>query len=220
MLGRFVFLAWILGASAVAACSTSNGDAPSSSSGTASSSGTTSSSSSASSTSSSSGGADAEADAADANVACEGACKITALTATFNGKSATLDRAQHGFSKTDVGETFHVEAHKGGDPACPMMNSPTPNHTLIVTSIPKTAAPGTVLTEANNVRATFLDFTNTLLPSTGEPIARATSVKVTVVAVDTASPPKFVAFDLDATYPNAGSVKGHVYTQYCTSLDE
>lgn len=156
----------------------------------------------------------------DANVPCEGACKTTALAVAFNGKTSSLDRAQHGFSKTDVGETFHVEAHKGGDPACPMMNSPTPNHTLIVANIPKTVTPGTVLTEANNVRATFLDFTNTLLPSTGEPIARATSVKVTIVAVDTAVPPKFIAFDLDAAYPNNGSVKGHVYTQYCTSLDD
>src|SRR5689334_19799232 len=108
--------------------------------------------------SSSSGGApapgsDASADdaGADAPGTCDGACRTTALVATFGSKTGTLDRAQLGVDHGDTGDTLHVEAHHGGDPACPTASSPTPDRTFVLSGVPRTASVGATLTESDGV---------------------------------------------------------------------
>jgi len=145
---------------------------------------------------------------------CEGACKTTSLVADFGGKTRTLVRAQHGTQAGDAGSEFHVEGHLGGAPECPTQNSPSPEYTVIVTSIPR----GRVgkLTEADGIKGAFFDFKGDLgLP----PIAKSTKAEVTIVAVDSATPPAWVAMDVSVTFPE-GTVKGHLYAAHCTSLDE
>ncbi|MBL8606370.1 MAG: hypothetical protein JNL38_03580 [Myxococcales bacterium] len=160
------------------------------------------------------GGNDAGRDA-DAAGTCDGACKTTSLTVTIGAKSGPLDRAQFGFNTTDGAvPTVQVEAHFGGDPACPSQTSPTPDRTVVFANVP--LAKG-VATEANGLKATLLDFKGDL---TTEPIVRATAVKLTVV--DFVSAPKassYVAFDVEATFPG-GSVKGHAYATHCDSMDD
>lgn len=145
---------------------------------------------------------------------CEGACKTTSLVGDFGGKTRTLVRAQHGTQAGDAGSEFHVEAHLGGAPECPTQNSPSPDYTVIVTSIPRGRTGK--LTEADGITSAFFDFKGDLgLP----PIAKSTKVEVTVVAVDSATPPVWVAMDVAVTFPE-GTVKGHLYAAHCTSLDE
>lgn len=152
---------------------------------------------------------------ADAAGSCDGACKTTSLTVTIGAKSGPLDRAQFGFNTTDGAvPTVQVEAHFGGDPACPSQTSPTPDRTVVFANVP--LAKG-LATEASGLKATLLDFKGDL---TTEPLVRATAVKLTVV--DFASAPKassYVAFDVEATFPT-GSVKGHAYATHCDSMDD
>lgn len=145
---------------------------------------------------------------------CEGACKTTSLVGDFGGKVRTLVRAQHGTQTGDAGSEFHVEAHLGGAPECPSQNSPSPDYTVIVTSIPRGRTGK--LTEADGITSAFFDFKGDLaLP----PIAKSTKVEVTIVAVDSATPPAWVAMDVSVTFPE-GTVKGHLYAAHCTSLDD
>jgi hypothetical protein len=206
-----LLLSWALG-TVLAACSSSSDGAGGSSSGGA---------ADASTSGDSGGGADdgstASDGGSDGTTACEGACSTTALVATFGAKSGPLDRAQHGVDHGDVADTLHVEAHHGGDPACPNQSSPTPDRTFIVSGVPVKAPASATLTEKDGVTAAFLDFKGDVLPSV--PLTKAAKVTVKVTAVDAASPPKWAAFDVDATFAE-GTVKGHVYASHCASLDD
>ncbi len=173
-------------------------------------------SSSSSSGGSSSGGADGGSSSGDGGSGCTGACKTTSLTITVDGKSAPLDRAQFGFNATDAGAapSAQVEAHFGGDPACPTQTSPTPDRTIVFAKMPLTK---TVATEADGVKATLLDFKGTL---TSQPALKASAVKITVVDVQTTpAGTAYIAFDVDAAFPG-GTLKGHAYAAHCDSMDE
>ncbi|MBX3216866.1 MAG: hypothetical protein KF850_32830 [Labilithrix sp.] len=160
-------------------------------------------------------GRDAGAEASPSS-ACEGACKTTALEADFGGVKRALDRAQLGVEPGDGGVVrLHVEAHAGGDAACPTQTSPTPDRTIVIAGVARGAA-GRTFTQADGARGAFFDFAGDLgLP----PLTRSTAMKITVVAEDVATPPGWVAFDVDATFPD-GTVKGHLYATYCASLSE
>ncbi|HSO39459.1 MAG TPA: hypothetical protein VLT33_43325, partial [Labilithrix sp.] len=146
---------------------------------------------------------------------CEGACKTTSLVASFGGLTRPLDRAQFGTQQGDAGAQLHVESHSGGLPACPTAQSPTPTYTLIVSSIPRGAAGGAASAK-DGVTSAFFDFKGDLsLP----PLTKATSVSVTGLVEDTATPPAWSAFDVTATFKE-GTVTGHVYAAYCASLTE
>lgn len=148
--------------------------------------------------------------AADAPASCEGACRATALTARFGGAQGGLERAQYGDDRDDAGQpTLHVEAHLGGDPACPNEQSPTPQRTLVLSGV-RPGAAGEVRTYEDGARASFLDFQGDLVSA---PIVRATAVKVTFGPSGT----DWVAFELEATFPD-GSIVGHVYAERCASL--
>lgn len=149
------------------------------------------------------------------NGTCVGACKDTVLVADFGGKTRTLSRSQHGIDTGEGGAaTFHVESHLGGSPACPSQTSPTPDYTLVTSGVPRGKA-GAKVSERDGVTGAFFDFKGDLgLP----PITKAISVSVSVVAEDSATPPAWVAMDVEA-YFREGSVKGHVYATHCDSLD-
>lgn len=104
---------------------------------------------------------------------------------------------QHGTQAGDAGTELHTESHLGGQAACPGMNSPSPDYTLIVTSIPRGPA-GRKLSGRDGVIGTLFDFKGDLgLP----PFTKAISVNLTVVGEDSATPPKWVALDVSADVP-------------------
>lgn len=163
------------------------------------------------------GGADGTEAGSEASApGCQGACKTTSLVVDIGGTKRPLDRAQVGTQRSDAGAPqLHVEAHSGGAPECPTQSSPTPTYTLIVSSIPRGAAGGKA-SERDGVTSAFFDFKGDLsLP----PLTRATSVSVTALLEDTATPPAWSAFDVTATFKE-GTVTGHVYAEYCASLSE
>jgi hypothetical protein len=163
------------------------------------------------------GGTAEAGDAGTTPGTCEGACKTTSLTASFGGKDRVLVRAQFGTEPSDAGGSqLHTESHLGGAAACPSQTSPTPDYTLIVTGIARGGAPARQLSKADGVTSAFFDFKGDLgLP----PLTKATSIDVTVIAEDSATPPKWVAFDVDAVF-SEGTVKGHLYAEFCQSLSE
>jgi hypothetical protein len=161
------------------------------------------------------GASDAASEAAaDASsTTCAGPCTTMTLAADFGGQKRALVRAQFGTQAGDAGAELHLEAHAGGDPACPTQTSPSPDSTLVLTGVPRGAA-GQTLTQADGLSAAFLDFKGDLgLP----PVTKATQLRVTVVAEDPASPPAWVALDVSATF-SQGTIAGHVYAGYCASL--
>jgi hypothetical protein len=150
--------------------------------------------------------------------ACEGTCKITSLVGDFGGKKRTLVRAQFGTQPGDGGTELHTESHLGGDPACPTMSSPSPDYTLIVTSIPR-GATGKKLSQNDGIKAVFFDFKADLGLAAPSGISKSLSVNITVVAEDPATPPAWVAVDVTAGFTE-GSVAGHLYAEYCQSLTQ
>lgn len=147
---------------------------------------------------------------------CEGACKTTAIIADFGGRKRTLDRAQLGTQKGDGGvPQLHTESHLGGLPACPTMGSPSPDYTLIVSAVPR-GATGSKLSDRDGITSAFFDFKGDLgIP----PLTKAITVNVTVVGEDSATPPAWVALDVNAGF-REGTVKGHLYATYCQSLSQ
>ena len=143
-------------------------------------------------------GTTADAAVYDTLPPCEGACKTTALTATFMA-TRTLDVAYFG---TNTDFTLYVEAYGGAAAGCPTMSSPTPEYTLILGKID---AQGTS-------PASFIDFKGDMLPSV-QPVS-ATAVTLTPVAANT----DFAAFDVMLTFPS-GTISGHFYATHCDSLD-
>lgn len=174
-----------------------------------------------SSTSSSSGGSPDAAMAVDVDAGvpgCDGSpCDtVTNLTATFGGNTITLSRAQVGLEPSDAGLLFYLEAHAGGDPACPTMDSPTPDQTLVLAGIPVRPA-GTVLTKADGLGGALLDFTGMFL--TDPRPARAVDVELTVRQQNTSpSSNAFLSFDLVAHF-DGGIIQGRGNALHCDSLD-
>lgn len=144
---------------------------------------------------------------ADAGVIDAGP-QTTALQMTLGSRSAGFDRAQHGL---DGETTLYIEAHFGGDPACPDSSSPTPDRTLIVANLPRVPDGGT-LTSADGVRVTLLDFSGAL---TTAPLLRATTVRASPVEV---KPGDWVSWSLEASF-DGGSLNGVFVAPYCASLD-
>jgi hypothetical protein len=145
---------------------------------------------------------------------CENACTQTNLALTFGSSKESIDRAQLGFNAPAGGtQTLHVEAHFGGDPACPTATSPSPDRTVIFGNLPIP----TDATPVENTPVTLLDFKGTLSTS---PVDKATHAKLTPVAVKVSpATDAFIAFDVEVTFPD-GTMTGHVYATHCDSLDE
>lgn len=134
--------------------------------------------------------------------------KTTAVMA-INNVTRTLDRAQFGF---DSDGTYHIEAHEGGDPACPDEHSPSPKRTLIVSGVKK-ADPGTKETKPD-VSASFLDFAGDQIPN-GMP-AKASAVTIEIVAIKGTTE---IEIEVSATFPS-GTAKGRIFAEFCQSLSE
>jgi hypothetical protein len=136
--------------------------------------------------------------------------KPTAIDARLGGVTRSLDRAQFGNESEDGGNRVRLEAHAGGDPACPTPSSPTPDRTLVVANVPR-AAPGTSFTHEDGVRASYFDFAGDQIPSV--PLSRASAVTITIAYSDA----ELFEIDVDATFPE-GTVKGHAAASFCASL--
>lgn len=148
------------------------------------------------------------ADAGTLNDAGLGNDAGTRILGVVGTNSGVFDRAQHGI---DVDGGVYVEAHFGGDPACPTASSPTPSRTLIIAGL-RAPAPGAVLTYADGLRVTLLDFNGQLTMS---PFVRATSTRA--VAVDV-RPGVSVSYSVEASF-DGGSFTGQFVAPHCASLD-
>jgi hypothetical protein len=153
-----------------------------------------------------SSGADAGGDAAIPG--CEGVCATTLLHSMFGSNTGDFDRAQHGTSGTDG---IYVEAHYGGDPACPDMSSPSPDRTLVINGL-RAGPVGSVQTEADGVTASLLDFTGQL---TSSPVVHATSIRATARYVARG---ESVSYSIEATF-SEGTIVGGLFAPHCASLD-
>lgn len=163
-------------------------------------------------------GEDAGADEPDAAGADAGGLTptgATALEVTVGAVKRTASRAQFGTDGSGAGRKLHIEAHEGGDPACPTEGSPTPKRTIIVAGLPASAAPGASFTKADGIAVTVIDFTGDQLPDEGG-IGRTSAATVTVVAIDGE---RSVEIAVDAEL-EGGSVVGRAYATYCESLSE
>lgn len=159
------------------------------------------------------GGTDASGDVDVAAVTCEGACKKTSLVATFGTVTRPLDRAQFGLMRTDAGTALYVEAHAGGKPECPSKASPSPDYTLVLSTVPR-SSPNADASEG--ITGAFFDFKADFgLP----PLVRAKKVAIHALTTDPAPSPKWTAFDVTVAF-DEGSVTGHLYAEYCDSLSE
>jgi len=147
-------------------------------------------------------------DAGEPDAGTTDAGAATDLVITFRGTTASFDRAQHGL-EGDGG--LYVEAHFGGDPACPGPSSPTPDRTLIIAGL-RWPGDGGAQTYADGVRVTLLDFRGNLSPN---PFDRAVAVRAVPRLV---VPGVQVSFTLDATF-DGGVVRGAFDAPHCASLD-
>jgi hypothetical protein len=150
------------------------------------------------------GGIDAPSSSDDANGSCQGQCKLTNLTATFNA-TRTLDSAYYGTMFDSP--ALRIEAYRTGTPGCPTMNSPTPDYTVVLGEV----APDQPT--SNMSTANILDFKGDLL---GGPLGLAATAK----QIDRTawSPGNFIAVDVMLTFAT-GTVVGHIYATHCASLD-
>lgn len=161
---------------------------------------------------------------ADLRSGCDDVCQTLDVTATVGANMGGFDRAFYGLTAPELADShaweLHVEVYAGGDDACPEASSPTPDRTLIVTSLPFPEFPGEV-SDADGLVVSLLDFQGTLtmepaLAATGESLTFTNwSLCVDCVAGD---PNGFLAFDLHAPLTD-GLVEGHVYATHCASLD-
>ncbi len=146
-------------------------------------------------------------DAGPSDAGCGGACAVTALQLVLRGQQGAFDRAQHGVEGADG---LYVEAHFGGDPACPTASSPTPARTLVIAGL--RVGDGGVRTEADGLRVTLLDFQGSV---SSLPFERATSARATPRFVDRGG---LVSFTLEATF-DGGTLQGGFAAPHCASLD-
>lgn len=155
-----------------------------------------------------------EPDPADASDAPTGPTptKKTSLESSMGGVVRMLVRAQFGNDRSDAGATIYLEAHLGGDPACPDETSPTTDYTLIVANVPR-GAPGQKFTLEDGVAVTYFDFKGDQIMG-GAPFRKATAATVTIVEIDGDTS---VEIEVDATFAE-GTVKGRAYATYCESL--
>lgn len=121
---------------------------------------------------------------------------------------ASFDRAQHG---VELDGRLHVEAHAGGDPACPTMTSPTPLRTLVISGL-RPLTDGGVISYADGLRVSLLDFSGAV---TSAPLERALDARATARWVE---PGTLVSFQLTATF-DGGTLSGGFSAPHCDSLD-
>jgi len=209
---RITFAAAIaLAVAAVVAC----GDSGSSSSPSGASSSTSSSSGGATSSSGSTDDSGTEEDATT-NADALAPTGKTSVAAKIGNVTRTLSRAQFGTETDDAGKPrAHVEAHLGGDPACPSTDpdaasTAQPDYTLVVGEVPRGNA-GDVFTKADGVSAAYFDFKGDQL--TGAPLTKASAVTVTIVKSDATT----FEIEIDATFAE-GTAKGRIAASYCQSL--
>lgn len=138
--------------------------------------------------------------------ACTGACRTTALVATFGATTRQLDVAY--FGVTGATQALYVEAYGGAAAGCPSMSSPTPDYTLIFGDVPMPASTAAITSPAN-----LIDFQGDLLPSPAP--LKATVVTLTPVAKNATE----LALDVDLTFPS-GTLAGHLFATHCDSLDD
>ncbi|MDP3504962.1 MAG: hypothetical protein Q8S33_31785 [Myxococcales bacterium] len=143
-----------------------------------------------------------------ADAGCTGPCATTDLVARFGTRVASFDRAQHG---VELDGRLHVEAHAGGDPACPTMTSPTPLRTLVISGL-RPLTDGGVLSFADGLRVSLLDFSGAV---TSAPLERALDARATARWIE---PGTLVSFQLTATF-DGGTLSGGFSAPHCTSLD-
>lgn len=154
---------------------------------------------------------DAFVDAQPAFETCSGSCAVTDLALTWGGKQVPFDRAQFGFNSS-VPPTLHVEAHFGGEPACPTESSPSPDRTIVFANVPIP----TDTTPIEGTSVTLLDFEGSV---SSNPFDKATQATLTPVAVRIEPrSDAFVGFDVNVAF-GQGSLVGHVYATHCESLD-
>ncbi|MBN9160078.1 MAG: hypothetical protein BGO98_28265 [Myxococcales bacterium 68-20] len=158
-----------------------------------------------------SGSSESEPGTADAGDAGLAPTKRTSLEVTIGDVARTLDLGEFVSEKGDAGQVLYIEAHEGGDPGCPAYSSAT-KRTLIVSDLP-IGAPGDVFTKADGITVGLLDFEGDLLQG-GGPVADATAVTITFVAIDGTSS---VEIEVDATF-DQGTAKGRIHATYCESL--
>jgi hypothetical protein len=151
---------------------------------------------------------DAGASADAGPTSCTGACAVTDLVATFHGVMGQFDRAQHGV-EGDAG--LYIEAHFGGDPACPTASSPTPDRTLVISGL-RADFDGGVQTRDDGLRVTLLDFKGNLSSS---PFDKAFAARATTRWMNRGT---LVSFTLEADF-DGGTVRGGFSAPHCASLD-
>ncbi len=131
----------------------------------------------------------------------------TALAAMFGSRRATFERAQHG----NVGaDRLLVEAHFGGDPACPTASSPTPRRTLTIRGIRATSD---ATPQTDGITATLFDFGGDL---TSAPLLRAMAAEVTPRAYLRDGS---VSLTVTVTFAE-GTITGDLVAPHCGSLDD
>lgn len=145
----------------------------------------------------------------DAPPGCQGACATTALTARFGSRRRDFERAQYG---RDGDGRILVEAHSGGDPACPTMTSPTPRRTLALRGV-RAMADAIPQTQADGVTAVLFDFGGDL---TSAPLLRATAVRVVPRGYAAGG---YLSLEVTATFPE-GTITGGLFAPHCASLDD
>lgn len=155
------------------------------------------------------GGLDAgPVDAGSHDAGCAADCATTDLLVRFGARTATFERAQHG---VEADGRLYVEAHAGGDPACPTMTSPTPLRTLVIAGL-RVLPDGGASTFADGLRVTLLDFGGAV---TTAPLERAHDARATARWVE---PGRLVSFQLSATF-DGGTLSGGFSAPHCASLD-
>ncbi len=157
------------------------------------------------------GSAAVDAGVVDAGVdaGCSGACATTDLLIRFGNRMASFERAQHG-RQTDG--RVYVEAHAGGDSACPSMTSPTPLRTLAIANL-RVLPDGGAVTFADGLRVSLFDFNGAV---TAAPLERAVDARAVARWLE---PGVLVSFQLTATF-DGGTLTGGFVAEHCTSLDE
>lgn len=154
-------------------------------------------------------GASAGGTAGVVDAGCTGPCATTDLLVRFGSRSASFERAQHG---RQLDGRAYVEAHSGGDAACPSMNSPTPLRTLAIANL-RVLPDGGAVTFADGLRVSLFDFGGAV---TAAPLERAVDARAVARWLE---PGVLVSFELTATF-DGGTLTGGFVAPHCTSLDE
>lgn len=131
----------------------------------------------------------------------------TALSAVFGSRRAGFERAQHG---NLGGDRLLVEAHSGGDPACPTMTSPTPRRTLSIRGVRATSDPAP---QTDGLTAALFDFGGDL---TSAPLLRASAVRVVPRAYLRDGS---ISLSVTVTFAE-GTITGDLVAPHCPTLDD